>query len=779
MVVVIRPFIFGEHMTVPASDRLSQLYTGNGVNTRFDFTFRVFDQEDATGIAVKVDFGTEFETMDESLYQVTINQDDLGGYVVFNTAPNNQTSFYIAGETPVDQALDITNYDNFYPDSIEKSLDKLTAILQEWSHLLGFEEQARKLSNIKYDESAQLRENQIKAELQDSINFIEQNTSAKLQEAIANGTVSALAITTVESESDLANLLTWDGRTVSVTSIGNYKYNSSAGQWQRDFITDRQVVNVSSIAELLTLPKWNGRTVKVKSYVTGMNLGGDDFVCVKNGAETDGGYNFKVGQYTWQRCKSKPFLDVTDFGLIDGGQLDTPLDNAIKYALANGVQSVYIPTTGKNDYQFNGGLSYELRNSPIMISMGSMGMAGQRIQHNGANIGITFKSFADLWSPAVLLNLSVNGTSFGIAFARFSDSWQNHFDHSFVTGYENGSIAEIYNEANWTENFCSTNLTSRGCKFGFYFHRSPDENPSSVYPDKHPTESFYRTKISNFNFQHGVASASVAIVVGNPDNTSNAYSHCNMYSSEIDIGGWFEGGGNSSVIFISDGSVINLSDLKFMHDGIFSLASPNPPYRLVNLGGPNAKLSNSRVIRQDTQVGIIDINNILVRNGTTDLFPFRSVCYKASEFASQDGVDNFDATISPIKFKFSLNAGEFATINLQRFFKASEYRIKVTQNDAISNVYRYHSQGLTNVGFLVCETLHPKVTTTLNTAVTPNTASSYASLPDSGTAAGVVVKLLGNQPQGAYDINNFLGCEVYVPTVASDSTFTVMIEKIS
>lgn len=235
MVVVIRPFIFGEHMTVPASDRLSQLYTGNGVNTRFDFTFRVFDQEDATGIAVKVDLGTEFETMDESLYQVTINQDNLGGYVVFNTAPSNQTSFYIAGETPVDQALDITNYDNFYPDSIEKSLDKLTAILQEWSHLLGFEEQARKLSNIKYDESAQLRENQIKAELQDSINFIEQNTSAKLQEAIANGTVSALAITTVDTVSDLSALLTWEGRTVYVKNIGTFEYKTSQNAWQVSF----------------------------------------------------------------------------------------------------------------------------------------------------------------------------------------------------------------------------------------------------------------------------------------------------------------------------------------------------------------------------------------------------------------------------------------------------------------------------------------------------------------------------------------------------------------
>lgn len=320
MVVVIRPFIFGEHMTVPASDRLSQLYTGNGVNTRFDFTFRVFDQEDATGIAVKVDLGTEFETMDESLYQVTINQDNLGGYVVFNTAPSNQTSFYIAGETPVDQALDITNYDNFYPDSIEKSLDKLTAILQEWSHLLGFEEQARKLSNIKYDESAQLRENQIKAELQDSINFIEQNTSAKLQEAIANGTVSALAITTVESESDLANLLTWDGRTVSVTSIGNYKYDSSAGQWQRDFITDRQVVNIDNILELENLAVWPGRTVFIKTRANESNsvFSGSFEFNLNSQDQEDGGIVLNGKNGKWKRKFLSNIIRAQWFGNLTG-----------------------------------------------------------------------------------------------------------------------------------------------------------------------------------------------------------------------------------------------------------------------------------------------------------------------------------------------------------------------------------------------------------------------------------------------------------------------------
>lgn len=266
MAVDITAFFIGIYMTVSNSERLSPLYEGNGINTRFDFTFRVFDQEDASGVSVKHQVEADFENIDESLYNVAINEDNLGGYVTFHVAPEVGFKFYLAGETPVDQQLDITNYDNFYPDAIERSLDKLTAILQEWSHLLGFEEQARKLSNIKYDESAQLRENQIKAELQDSINFIEQNTSAKLQEAIANGTVSALAITTVENESDLADLLKWDGRTVSVASIGNYKYNSSSEEWERDFITDRQVVTVNSIAELLTLPMWDGRVVNVISY---------------------------------------------------------------------------------------------------------------------------------------------------------------------------------------------------------------------------------------------------------------------------------------------------------------------------------------------------------------------------------------------------------------------------------------------------------------------------------------------------------------------------------
>lgn len=150
-------------MTVQVSDRLSQLYVGNGINTRFDFTFRAFEQEDETGIGVRVKVGNDFEFIDESEYAVTLNPDNLGGYVTFVEPPSAVTFFYIAGKTPVDQLLDITNYDNFYPDAIERALDKLTAILQEWKHLVVFETQARILADIDYDELAKQREADLKA----------------------------------------------------------------------------------------------------------------------------------------------------------------------------------------------------------------------------------------------------------------------------------------------------------------------------------------------------------------------------------------------------------------------------------------------------------------------------------------------------------------------------------------------------------------------------------------------------------------------------------------
>ncbi len=194
-------------MTVQVADRLSQLYVGNGINTRFDFTFRVFDQEDETGVAVRIKIGNDFEFLDESKYAVTINQDNLGGYITFTEAPDNKTFFYIAGKTPVDQLLDITNYDNFYPDAIERALDKLTAILQEWKHLVDFETQARILADLQYDQLSILRDQELKAYIDGLIASVNDDPVIGVQ-----------FLTHINAIEDLDTILKWEGRTVFVKS---------------------------------------------------------------------------------------------------------------------------------------------------------------------------------------------------------------------------------------------------------------------------------------------------------------------------------------------------------------------------------------------------------------------------------------------------------------------------------------------------------------------------------------------------------------------------------
>ncbi|GEM_PF-6516873 len=73
-------------------------------------------------------------------------------------------------------------------------------------------------------------------------------------------------IRTVNSIAELDDLEKIDGRTVCVTGIGNYKYNGTTQAWERDFITDRQIVNIEAITDLGNIQTWENRAV----YTTGI-----------------------------------------------------------------------------------------------------------------------------------------------------------------------------------------------------------------------------------------------------------------------------------------------------------------------------------------------------------------------------------------------------------------------------------------------------------------------------------------------------------------------------
>lgn len=203
-------------MTVPISDRLSQLYVGNDINQRFDFTFRVFNQESESGIVVRQKTAVEFVTLDPSLYTVTLNQDNLGGHIDFISPPESNVYFYIAGATALDQLLDITNYDNFYPDAIERALDKLTALLQEWGTQLDQEKQARILADIHYDSLAMEREENLEYRLTSYINAVVGITNPAIFEGISDRMI-----------------ITQDGRT-------QREFNQSVPFWTEDYVSFKQ-----------------------------------------------------------------------------------------------------------------------------------------------------------------------------------------------------------------------------------------------------------------------------------------------------------------------------------------------------------------------------------------------------------------------------------------------------------------------------------------------------------------------------------------------------------
>ena len=100
--------------------------------------------------------------------------------------------------------------------------------MQEWNHLLDAEKQSRILADIYYDDLAKLREDDIKIYLLsvinqhiDDFNDYKAYIEAKLQEAIKNGTVSALAIVTVECRGPTASrALEWKNCICEVFTVG-------------------------------------------------------------------------------------------------------------------------------------------------------------------------------------------------------------------------------------------------------------------------------------------------------------------------------------------------------------------------------------------------------------------------------------------------------------------------------------------------------------------------------------------------------------------------------
>ncbi|EOZ7801442.1 phage tail fiber protein, partial [Acinetobacter baumannii] len=264
-------------------------YTANGTTTVYPLTF---DCDKSEYLIVSLD-GEEAPVGSWSL---------AGGSITFNSAPANGVLITIKRNTPFLRTTEYQSYNNsFRPSPVNKDFDLIWWKLQELGVTNWLTDTDIKNLNIYVNSlNEETREDFFK-----KLFNLEQNTNAMLEEAIANGAVSALAVTVVECLDDL-----------------------------------------------VTVKKWQGRTVNVRSVIRNKHLGGGTFVFNKNSTRTPDGYIVvaDVGG-NWEKI-TVAFPTVDDFGGLGDDPNYDDADAFIRCALS--------PYTGSNIYLANRQVEYRI-----------------------------------------------------------------------------------------------------------------------------------------------------------------------------------------------------------------------------------------------------------------------------------------------------------------------------------------------------------------------------------------------------------------------------------
>lgn len=190
-------------------------HTGNGVATSFSLGFQC---ESKDHLIVLVD------EIEPPIATWSLN----GGNVVFTTAPAAGKKITLQRNTPFSRNVDYQAYNNsFKPQPVNNDFDKIWLKLQE----LGVTNWLTDTDIKNLSAYVNSLNDETRDEFYNNLGNLEKNTKAMLDEAIKNGAVSALAITTVDTVEELEDLSAWGGRTVYVKDVANFKYDSADDEW--------------------------------------------------------------------------------------------------------------------------------------------------------------------------------------------------------------------------------------------------------------------------------------------------------------------------------------------------------------------------------------------------------------------------------------------------------------------------------------------------------------------------------------------------------------------
>lgn len=230
-------------------------YTANGTTTAFPLDFNC---DKAEYLIVTLN-GEEAPVGSWTLANDT---------VTFNVAPLNGVVVNLERNTPFQRTTNYQLYDNsFRPSAVNKDFDLIWWKLQE----LGYRDQVIWLALVKEiadridgDEDLQNQINTIDEWLTNLQQNVNENTNdiaqlvndlskeiadritgdqilkdmfiSMIDEAINEGTINALAITHLDSLEALEGITNvWDGRTIYVKDLGNYRYDALTTSWVKAY----------------------------------------------------------------------------------------------------------------------------------------------------------------------------------------------------------------------------------------------------------------------------------------------------------------------------------------------------------------------------------------------------------------------------------------------------------------------------------------------------------------------------------------------------------------
>ena len=121
-------------MTISSTNRRAGPYSGNGSQTAFPFSFKVFQASDMLVVKVQVSTNIETTLTLTTDYTVALNADqnsNAGGNINMVTALPTGYKIVISSKVAYLQETDLTNQGGFYPEVITDALDRLTIEAQQ------------------------------------------------------------------------------------------------------------------------------------------------------------------------------------------------------------------------------------------------------------------------------------------------------------------------------------------------------------------------------------------------------------------------------------------------------------------------------------------------------------------------------------------------------------------------------------------------------------------------------------------------------------------------